>query len=334
MKKILTVLLLAIFIASGVALSSCASSEQILIYCTSEEERIAYLQEKLHEKFPDYNIIIQYSGTGQLVSKLQSEGNSTDCDIIYELEANNMELLLSKNSDLFADLSSYSIDKFEDSSVEYTENHQKYLPTVKTYGAITINKKVLESKGLAAPTTYADLIDPKYKDLISMPNPKSSGTGYLFYNGLVSTMGEEATLSYFESLTSNVKEYTSSGSAPIKALDRGDVAIGMTMLFQAYNYCKNLNSDLEYTFLDYGAPSNLYTMTMIKNHETRPAVLEVFNYIYEDLNQEHIEALSMDKLYKNQKNNDTNYPMNIQEMKMNGLFDSTYKQDLLDKWKF
>ena len=54
--------------------------------------------------------------------------------------------------------------------------------------------------------------------MISMPNPKSSGTGYMFCKALVNEWGEEKALEYFDKLSENILSYTSSGSGPINAL--------------------------------------------------------------------------------------------------------------------
>lgn len=312
-------------------LSSCGGKSTILIYATSEEERIAYLQQHLDEKFPEYNIVIQYSGTGALVSKLQGEGTNTDCDIIFELEANNMELLLKQNKTFFMDLSEYDFTKFTSAATEY--NHKLYAPGCMTYGTIVFNKKVLSSKGLSIPETYEDLLKPEYKDQIAMPNPKASGTGYLFYNGLVSQLGEEKALEYFGKLNTNIKEYTSSGSAPLKMVDRGEIGIGLAILWQVVEY-KRENADLDYTFLDYGAPSNLYTMAVINGHETKPGVKEVWEYIFNEYNEPQVEKFIPDPIYVGQKPEDPNYPTDVPAIEMKGLFDPNYKQDLLDKWKY
>lgn len=329
MKKIFGLLIMVTLILSSMVLSSCGGKEQILIYASSEEERIAYIQEELNKQFPDYDIIVQYQGTGALVSKLQGEGVDTDCDIIYELEANNMELLLDKDENFFADLSDYDFSQFTDASISY--GHKKYAPSCMTYGAVIINEKVLKDNNVAVPTTYQDLLKPEYKDLISMPNPKSSGTGYLFYNGLVSTLGEEAALDYFEALNSNITEFTSSGSGPLKAVDRGEIGIGLGMLWQAVLYSKD-NENLSYTFLDHGAPSNLYVMAMINGHNERECVKEVFNYIFNTLNKKQMEKFLPDPIYKEYTPEDSKYPVNVPAIEMKGLFDPVYKQNLLDKW--
>ena len=73
--------------------SAFAASDRVVIYTAAEDERIAYLQEELDKQFPNVEIVFQSLGTGQLLSKLQAEGTDTDCDIFYDLEVVNAEII-------------------------------------------------------------------------------------------------------------------------------------------------------------------------------------------------------------------------------------------------
>ncbi len=92
---------------------------------------------------------------------------------------------------------------------------KKYLPEYINSGAIILNTQVMEKNGLDVPTCYADLLKEEYRGLISMPNPKSSGTGYMFLKSLVNAMGEDAAFDYFDQLSENILQFTSSGSGPV-----------------------------------------------------------------------------------------------------------------------
>ena len=332
MKKFLTLFLtLFVFVAT---LTGCGkNANRVVIYTAAEEERIEYLQKELNAKFPDYEIVFQSLGTGVLVSKLQAEGKSTECDIFYDLEATNAEIILNGNSDLFYDLGNdYDFSVYDSSVTEYTSRHHKFAVNGKTDGTIVVNKKVLQQNGCEIPSTYDDLLKPEYKGLITMPSPKSSGTGYAFYNGLVSSKGEAAALTYFASLDANMKEYTTSGSAPIKAVNKGEVAIGVGLLWQCVDYA-NKNSDLEVVFLDNEVSYNLFTMGIIAGKETKTATKEVFTYLFNGLNKTQCEKFNPDKIYVNQgKAEIANYPTAFTEITMSGVFDFKHKQDLLDKW--
>jgi iron(III) transport system substrate-binding protein len=80
---------------------------------------------------------------------------------------------------------------------------------------------------LKEPRSYEDLLDPKLRGLVSMPNPKDSSTGYMFYKSLVNAWGEKKALAYFDRLTDNVLQYTQSGSGPLKAVSEGKAAVGL-----------------------------------------------------------------------------------------------------------
>lgn len=343
-KKFLSVI--ALLLCTAFVLAGCGSTDdqnstssstgkdRVVIYTAAEDERIAYIQSELDKQFPDTEIVIQSLGTGQLLSKLQAEGKDSDCDIFYDLEVVNAEIILNASPDLFVDLSDYDFSIYDPSVTGYTDRHHKYAVNGKTAGAFLVNTKMLEEKGLPIPTTYEDMLKPEYAGLISMPSPKSSGTGYSYYNGMVTILGEEAAMKYFEELNPNIKEYTTSGSAPAKAAVRGDVAIAYGLLWQCVNYA-NENEGLTVVVPEQGLAFDLFTMGMISGHEAKGSVKEVFTYLYNELNKPQCAKFNPDKIYADMPAAEIqNYPENYKEITMAGLFDFQYKQDLLDKWKY
>ena len=333
MKKAFTVFIVLVcwvMMFTGSALAA----ERVVIYTAAEDERIAYLQEELNKQFPETEIVIQSLGTGQLLTKLQAEGSNSDCDIFYDLEVVNAEIILNANPDMFADLADYDFSIYDASVTGYTDRHHKYAVNGKTYGAFLVNKSVLEEKGLAVPATYEDMLKPEYAELISMPNPRSSGTGYSYYNGMVTILGQEEGLAYFEALNPNIMEYTTSGSAPAKAAVRGDVAIAYGLLWQCVNYA-NENENLMVVVPDQGLAYDLFTMGMVSGHEEKPAVKEVFTYLYNELNKPQCAKFNPDIIYTDMPAAEIpNYPTGFREITMEGMFDFEYKQDLLDQWEY
>ena len=326
--------LLMVLCCSLVFLSSAFAADRVVIYTAAEDERIAYLQEELNKQFPDIEIVIQSLGTGQLLSKLQAEGKNTDCDIFYDLEVVNAEIILNADPELFVDLSDYDFSIYDASVTGYTDRHHKYAVNGKTYGAFLVNTRVLEENSLAIPETYEDMLKPEYAELISMPSPKSSGTGYSYYNGMVTVLGLDEGLAYFEELNPNIKEYTTSGSAPAKAAVRGDVAIAYGLLWQCVNYA-NENEGMTVVVPEKGLAYDLFTMGMISGHDEKPAVKEVFTYLYNELNKPQCAKFNPDIIYVDMPAAEIpNYPTGFGEITMEGMFDFEYKQDLLDQWEY
>lgn len=333
-KKIVIAACAALSCCSLASLTSCGSGEQVVIYTAAEEERIEFLSKELKKEFPKVNVVFQDYGTGALLNKLKNEGKKTDCDIFYDLEICNAENILSTNPDLFADLSDYDFSIYDESVTGYTKNHKKYAVNGKTDGALLVNKSLLQSKGLSVPTTYNDLLDSKYKGLLSMPSPQSSGTGYAFYAGITQNLGETAALEYFTGFAANCKEFTTSGSAPAKAVDRGEVAAGVGLLWQCVTKA-NANSNLQVVLLDNEASYNLFTMGMIEG-KAKGTVKKVFDFLYTGLNKSQCEKYNPDKIYVNQGTPEIpNYPTVAKEISLgDNQYSFTYKNALNDKWKW
>ncbi len=70
------------------------------------------------------------------------------------------------------------------------------------------------------------LTDPKFKGEVVMPNPASSGTGYIQVDSLLQMMGEEKGWAFLEKLDKNVAQYIKSGSKPCNAASAGEICGG------------------------------------------------------------------------------------------------------------
>jgi iron(III) transport system substrate-binding protein len=92
------------------------------------------------------------------------------------------------------------------------------------------NTELLAKKKLPIPKTWADLLKPEYKGEIQVANPASSGTAYTMIATLVQLMGEEKAFDYLKALHKNIGQYTRSGTAPIKAVARGETAISISFV--------------------------------------------------------------------------------------------------------
>ena len=90
------------------------------------------------------------------------------------------------------------------------------------------NPEVLKRRNVAPPKCWKDLLNPAYKGEVQIPNPNSSGTAYTAIATLSQLMGENEAFAYMKKLNANVNQYTKSGSAPAKALARGEIGLGIT----------------------------------------------------------------------------------------------------------
>lgn len=326
MKKGFIILLVITLIFTGMAHSS--NQESIVICASSEQYRNDALQEQLAEKFPQYNIIVMYMSTGKAAAKIFAENSDTEIDMLVGLETGYMNKLKTN----LADISGMSKLPYME-NVTPADNGNLWVTWERQAGAIIVNNTILDKYGLEKPTCYEDLLKPEYKGLIAMPDPKSSGTGYFFYKNWVNLWGEEGALDYVDKLHANLKQFTESGSGPMKLLTQGEIAIGLALTFQAVSEI-NEGQPFEIIYPPEGSPYSLTGTAIIEGHQYKDGVKEVFDFVINDFLIYDKQNFSPEIIYEGQTIALENYPEDIHYADMTGIQDDKEKERLLALWKY
>ncbi len=316
--KLLGILLILVIFVTG-----CSKGNRVVIYSSMEEERNQVLKEQLKEKFPDVKVVVQSIGTGNSAAKIKTEGTKVEADIVIDLETAHMVDV----QDSFADLSDIDSSIYLDGEVK----SNKYYPWVKYSMNLIVDNKYLKEHNLAVPKTYEDLLKSEYKNLIAMPDPKTSGTGYGFFLNAVNVMGEKEAISYFKKLKGNMREFTASGSGPTNLLKQGEIAIAMGMTAQGV---EAINEGYDYSIvaLETGSPYNTTSCGIIKGREDKENVKEVFEWLINDFGRFDKENYMPDIILKDQNNKMPNYPSNLKDADMTGIDSTATKEKLTEKW--
>lgn len=324
MKKVIAALLVVIVCLYGMIYENTENT--MVIYSCLEQYRNDDLKDHLEEKFPDYNIQIMYMPTAKVAAKIRSEGVNTDADILLGVENGYLEMVL----DSLADVSQYSRQEYLDGM---NPEHGKYLIWESFGGGFAVNTEVLKKHGLPEPQTYEDLLKPEYEGMIVTQDPKSSSTGYNFYLNLRNEYGLDQALAYYDALDKNIKQYSESGSGPVKMLIQGECAIGTALTYQVVAEMNNGNP-LKMIYPPEGSPYSMDGVTFIKGRENDPKLLEVFDYIVNDYLVYDKEQYNPGQILKEQTCNLENYPQNIQYADMTDIENMDVKEGLLEKWKY
>ncbi len=292
-----------------------------------------YLQECLDEKFPQYDVKVEYMSTSNIAAKVIAEGELSDCDIVFAEEYGYMEQMAEKG--VLVDLTAFfSEEDYAVYTAEALNTQAKnyLLPSYKMGGGIVLNTKRLAEENIPEPTSYADLLGSKYKGEISMPSPKSSATGYMFYLSLINEWGENEAVKYFDSLAKNVNAFTTSGSKPVNSLVLEEVSVGLGMISQAAEKISAGNSELKIIFFEEGAPFNMCGNGIVKGKEKRKGVVEIMQYIHEFFTPSICEKFYPESIINGREFELANFPTGINYADMTGNT-LARKEELLKRWK-
>ena len=138
---------------------------------------------------------------------------------------------------------------------------------------------------------------------------------------------------YFDKLSENIYQFSSSGSGPVNALVQGEAVIGLGMTFHAVQEINN-GTNLEILYFDEGSPYAITGTAVIDGRLEKTAVKEVFDFLMNTLCEEDKEQFSPEAIFKDQATSMENYPQNISYSDMTGIDDLDAKEKLLAQWKY
>jgi iron(III) transport system substrate-binding protein len=218
------------FGACAVALMFATSAQagSITAYSALEEDEIAAYVEAAKKAMPDVEVNVLRLSTGDLGARILAEASNPQHDVIWGWAVTNM-----MDPRILELLEGYQAKGADKLAAQYRGSDDKWFAVTGYMAAFCVNNERLKDKDLPMPKDWNDLLDPKFKGEVVMPNPVSSGTGYLQIVGIIQQMGEEKGWEFLKKLDANIAQYIKSGSRPCKAARAGEYAVGTSLAFAA-----------------------------------------------------------------------------------------------------
>lgn len=225
-KKVAAFTLAAAVTVSGISLTGCGggSGDQVIIYSNADDEAVEAMKNALDSNGYEGQYMFQTFGTSELGGKLLAEGTNIEADLVT-MSTFYLESAQDQN-DMFTDL---------DFDVDTIDEFPAYCaPITSQEGTIIVNTEMLEENDLPMPTSLKDLADPVYKGFVSVTDIASSSTAWLLIQALVSEYGEDGAKDVQTGIYDNAGDHIEdSGSAPLKKVRAGEVAVGFGLRQQA-----------------------------------------------------------------------------------------------------
>lgn len=225
-------------LAAGVAMTctmiafgnSMARAEtELTVYTAVEAEDLKRYAETFNAEHPDIKIKWVRDSTGIITAKLLAEKDNPQADVIWGLAATS--LLLLKTEGMLEPYAPKGVEMLDKKFVDKS-TPPAWVGMDAWVAAVCYNTVEAEKAGLTPPKTWQDLTKPEYKGHVIMPNPNSSGTGFLDVSSWLQLFGEEDGWKYMDGLHENIARYTHSGSKPCKLAAAGEIPIGISFAFR------------------------------------------------------------------------------------------------------
>lgn len=217
-------------LALAVAGVAGAQKTELNVYTALETDQLKAYTEGFNKVYPNIEIKWTRDSTGVITSKLLAEKANPVADLVVGTSASSLAVFANEGM-----LQGYSPKGLDKISPQYRDPANPPLWVgMDVYGAaICFNTVEAAKLGLPKPETWKDLTKPVYKGRIVMPNPASSGTGYLDVAGWIQMWGDTDAWKYMDALHDNVAQYTHSGSKPCRQAGAGEFPIGVSFEYRA-----------------------------------------------------------------------------------------------------
>lgn len=223
-KHFLTMLAAGLLAASG-----AVAQTELTVYSAIEAEDLKRYAETFNKDHPDITINWVRDSTGVVTAKLLAEKNNPQADVVWGLAATS--LLLLKTEGMLEPYAPKGVETLDPKFVDKS-NPPAWVGMDAWVAAICFNTVEGKKLGIPAPKSWNDLADPVYRGKVIMPNPSSSGTGFLDVSSWLQMFGEKGGWEYMDLLHENIARYTHSGSAPCKLAASGEIPIGVSFAFR------------------------------------------------------------------------------------------------------
>ena len=255
-----------------------AQKQTVVIYTAIENEQITEYKKSYEKALPNVDVKMKRLSTGDISAVFMAEKDNMQADVIWGVGATNV--LLFKNAGLLEPYAPKGLDRvqglFRDKA-----NPPSWVGIDIYMSAFCFNTEVAKKHNLPPPASWADLTKPVYKGQVVMPNPASSGTGYLSVASILQRMGEAEGWKYLDALNQNIAEYTKSGSKPCKDAAAGERGIGVSFEYVALEM-KKKGAPVEMILPKEGSGYEMEANALTKKGAGNPAAKQFLDWAISD----------------------------------------------------
>jgi iron(III) transport system substrate-binding protein len=269
---------LAVVLGLVLAATPAWAKDVVVVYTALEPEQVTDYMKAVARSLPNLEVKILRLSTGDIAARFMAEKDNMQADVIWGVAATNM--LVFKNAGLLEPYAPKGLERIQPLFRDKA-NPPSWVGIDIYMSAFCFNTEAAKKHHLPAPASWADLTKPVYKGHVVMPNPASSGTGYLSVASILQRMGEQKGWEYLDALHKNMAEYTKSGSKPCKDAASGERAVGVSFEYVAAKQKKD-GAPVEMVIPKEGAGYEIEANSLTKKGKNNAAAKQFLDWAVTD----------------------------------------------------
>ncbi len=224
-------------------------SGQVTLYTSNNAQSVQAVTDAAKKTLPGVKVNAITGGSLPLLKRMETEAAKPQGDVFWTSSANVMEN--------FKPL--FEVHKSpESAAIPAALHHPQNLWIAANVHIVVamLNTKRLEG---AAPTSWADLTDPKYKGKIIIADPGNSSTAFTALWGIEQVLGAEG----LRKLAANITVSTAAANV-VRSVGQGEYAVGITFESTGYPYVAGGQKEIKLLYPKDGTFSVTDNMALIK----------------------------------------------------------------------
>lgn len=258
--KRLAKLIVAGSVALVAALPAHAEKTVLNVYTALETDQLKAYQEAFNKSHPDIEIKWTRDSTGIITAKLLAEKDKPVADVIMGVAASSMVVF--DRAGMLQPYAPANLDAIEP-RFRSAANPPSWVGMDVWGAAICYNVPEREKHNLPPIESWNDLLRPEFKGKVVMPNPNSSGTGFLDVTAWLQIFGEQEGWAFMDKLHENVAVYTHSGSKPCVMAGAGEFPVGISFEYRA-NAMREKGAPIDIIFPKEGIGWDVEAIAIVK----------------------------------------------------------------------
>jgi len=282
------IVLAGLFLVAALPLAASGAKETkeskpLVLYSSMTENDLTNLLKGFKEVHLEYEVEVVNGSAGELTARITAEKNKPQGDLMWGGLSNS-------DGERYKDIFEHWLTKYEEQIYpDYRSNNGFYsldhLSTIVFCVNTQLEKEIgMDIKG------YSDLLDPRLKGKIVLPDPNSSSSGWNHVCNMMAVFGNDSpeAWKFIEAFLKNGVVISTSSSVAFKSVQTGEYVVGLSYEDGASTLMKSGAKNIKMVYPKEGASASAFGCAVIKGAPNAEGAKAMINYLMSPEGQTHL----------------------------------------------